>query len=249
MNKKVFISGSISEKKLDQKVIDNINTIISKKYEILIGDAPGIDTLVQNYLGFNHYNNVTVFSITSFARYLASENFNTKYIPVNNEIKKERERQRYKDIAMSNESDFSLVIWDGKSKGSYSNILRALELNKYVKVFYSLEKSFLDSTKISKQQIEYIYRLHNGYSASELIEYFKESGNNFFKNTQALNKYLIEKDVFIKEDKQYIPQKNFESFFILEMYQGKTSGVKFKNEFIDWLELNIKSTPKQSELF
>jgi hypothetical protein len=249
MNKKVFISGSISEKKLDQRVIDNLDTIISKEYEILIGDAPGIDTLVQNYLKIKKYNNVTVFSITPFARYLASEYFHSRYIPVNNEIKKERERQRCKDIAMSNESDFSLVIWDGKSKGSYSNILRALELNKYVKVFYSSEKSFLDSTKISKQQIEYIYRLHNGYSTSEVIEYFKESGNNFFKNTQALNKYLIEKGVFIKEDKQYVPQKNFESFFILEMYQGKTSGVKFKNEFIDWLELNIKSTPKQSELF
>jgi hypothetical protein len=59
----VFISGSISMKKLPQKVINSINKIIDQNFEILVGDASGIDTLVQEYCLSLNYFNVTVYSI------------------------------------------------------------------------------------------------------------------------------------------------------------------------------------------
>ena len=40
-----------------------------------------------------------------------------------------------------------------------------------------------------------------------------------------------------------------EELVILEKYKGKISGIKFKNEFISWIEENIKSEPVQGELF
>ena len=67
---------------------------------------------------------------------------------------------------MTNDSEYSLVIWDGKSKGSYSNILRSLEQNKPVKVYMSgnvavqaelvslLPGANIHDSNISQQDIE-----------------------------------------------------------------------------------------------
>ena len=140
--KKVFISGSISIKKLNSEIIESLENIISKNYKVLIGDAPGIDTLIQDFFSKSNYTNVEVYSIFSSPRYKANKNFLSKYINVSSEIKNERERQTYKDEAMSDDSDFSFVIWDGKSKGSFANILRAIDTNKFAKVYYIFEERF-----------------------------------------------------------------------------------------------------------
>ncbi|MBN2825368.1 MAG: hypothetical protein JXQ76_08595, partial [Campylobacterales bacterium] len=132
MRNKVFISGSISIKKLPQEVINSINKIINQNFEILVGDANGIDTLVQDYCLSLNYFNVTVYSISIPPRYKASEDFKTKYIEVSHSTKKERERQQQKDKAMTMDSEFTFAIWDGKSRGTYDNILRGLENNKKI---------------------------------------------------------------------------------------------------------------------
>ena len=248
-DKKVFISGSISIKSLNDDIIESIKNIVAKNYKILVGDAPGIDTMVQNLLVNLDYSNVEVYSIFSTPRYKASIKFKNKYINVSTEIKKERERQTYKDKAMSEDSDFSFVIWDGKSKGSFANILRAIETNKFVKIFYTEEGNFLDNTKITKEEVEFIYRTHNGYTASEIIDYLKSIGIETFKKTQELNKYLLENNIIKKEDKIYHPFEKYEDLFIIEQYKGKVKGVKFKNEFITWIEENIVKKPIQGELF
>ena len=191
--KKVFISGSISIKKLNSEIIESLENIISKNYKVLIGDAPGTDTLIQDFFSKSNYTNVEVYSIFSSPRYKANINFLSKYINVSSEIKNERERQTYKDEAMSNDSDFSFVIWDGKSKGSYANILRAIDSNKFAKVYYIFEERFLEQPKINKNEIEFIYRTHNGYTASEVVEYLQNQGIEKFKKTQDLNKYLLER--------------------------------------------------------
>ena len=44
----VFISGSIAIKKLPSCVQESIQQMINKQMTILVGDAPNIDTLVQD---------------------------------------------------------------------------------------------------------------------------------------------------------------------------------------------------------
>ena len=244
--KKVFISGSISIKKLENVVLKNLDEIISKKYSICIGDAPGFDSLVQDYLKQNSFFDVTVYTISFLPRYKSSNNFAVKYIDVPCEIKKERERQTMKDKVMSEDSEFSFVVWNGKSKGSYANILRAIESKKYIKVYYTEKSQFLRTTK---QEIDFVFRFHNGYSASEVVDYFLEAGNDFFKKTQDLNKYLLEKDVLKKDGKLYIPSEKFKHLMIVEYYQGKQTSIKFKNELIDWLEQSISKANIQGNLF
>jgi hypothetical protein len=150
---------------------------------------------------------------------------------------------------MSNDSDFSFVIWDGKSKGSFANILRAIDSNKFAKVYYISEEKFLEQIKINKNEIEFIYRTHNGYTASEVVEYLQNQGIEKFKKTQDLNKYLLEKNVIKKEDKIYLPTEKYSNLLITEMYKGKPSGIKFNNDFISWIEKEILSKPIQGELF
>lgn len=248
MSNKVFISGSISVKNLDNQLIGSLNKILANNLEVLVGDAPGIDTLVQDFFSSSNYTNLTIYSIQHFPRYKANDKYKTIYIEVPNDIKKERDRQTYKDKAMSNDANYSLVVWDGKSKGSYANIIRALNLEKAVKVYYTLINGFLDQKDISIQNIDFIYRENNGYNASEVIAYLEEQGINNFKRTQDLNKYLLENNIITKEEKIYIPSDTYKNLFIFEKYRGKVSGLKFKNEFITWIEENLPKSGYQGEL-
>lgn len=159
---------------------------------------------------------------------------------------KERERQMLKDAKMTDDSDFSLVIWDGKSKGSYSNILRSLEQNKKLKVYLSSINNFLEERKITKNEIEFIFRESNGYSAKEIVDYFINEGKEYFKNTRQLNKYLLDNKILEKQNKTYTPLVH-EEMFIVEKYKGTVSGIKFNNIFIDWLEKRMSAYYREGQ--
>ena len=231
-------------------VKESIRKIMSQNMQILVGDAAGIDSTVQDYCKSLGYSNVTVYSIYSIPRYKIDE-FNSKKIIPNTDSKKERERQSDKDAAMTDDSDFSLIIWDGKSKGSYKNIHRALEQNKKAKVYLDEINGFLDAKKTNKLEIVYIYRENCGYTASEIVDYLKNEGEDFFSNTREFNSYLVNNQIIKKENGVYTPLQKYEQLFIIEMYRGKEKGIKFKNQFIDWIENKIKEIkpPVQRRLF
>lgn len=245
---KVFISGSISIKQIPKDVIKSLENIQRSGLEVLVGDADGIDRKIQDYFKKNNYENICVYSIYSPPRNLSSPVFRKKLINVMEDIKKERERQTLKDKAMTEDSDYSLVVWDGKSKGSHKNILRALELKKKVKVYLTYTNQFIDQKKVNKNEIDFIYYEHNGYSAKEVVDYLISEGKEYFKNTRALNKYLLDNKIIEKTEDIYIPLKK-QNLFIIETYRGKNSGLRFKNEFIDWIESTVNIPAKQDGLF
>ncbi len=244
----VFISGSISIRELPQQVKGSIDKIMKQNFEILVGDSKGIDTLVQNYcLSLNYYN-ITIYSIYTYPRYKASEKFKVKYIKVPSSIKQERQRQQEKDKAMTLNSKFTFAIWDSKSFGSYSNIIRGLNNNKKVKVYLFDKDLFLKQKETIIDKIDFIYRENNGYTALEVIKYLK---NGIFKRTQDLNRYLTEKLIIVKNNNTYIPTNEYQNLFIIDKYRGRVKGIKFKNEFISWIEKYIQEDRKlqQPRLF
>ena len=164
--KKVFISGSRHIKKLDKLVINSLNKIISQNIQVLVGDADGVDRLVQEYLSKQNYFNVIVYTIFENPRNIVSKKFKVKSINVENISG--RKAQEKKDEAMTRDSDYSFVIWNGKSKGSLNNILRALEYNKKLKVYYTKEKRFLKKEELTVDNIKIIYYRHNGIGLKEL---------------------------------------------------------------------------------
>ncbi|MEQ1418315.1 hypothetical protein [Acinetobacter indicus] len=248
--KKVFISGSIAIKTLPDCVLQSLDKMMQNNLEILVGDASGIDEQIQKIFAKHKYQHVTVYSIYNQPRTLNSSDFKVKVIDVEIDSSREREKQKEKDKAMTTDSEYSLVIWDGKSKGSYSNILRSLEQNKPVRVYLDEINNFIEQKKVTVAEIEYIYRKNNGYSAQEVLEYLIDSNINQFKNTRELNKYLLEKKIIVKEESIYIPLMD-KKFFIVEMYQGKPSGLKFTNEFMQWFEEELRKVPhfEQDDMF
>ena len=71
-----------------------------------------------------------------------------------------------------------------------------------------------------------------------------------FQRTQDLNKYLIEQSIIKKDQNIYTPTNGHEKLFIIDKYRGKVKGIKFKNEFISWIEENLnKSKYTQTGLF
>ena len=97
---------------------------------------------------------MTVYSIFSLPRYKASDKFGLKRVTVSPKIKSGRERQQEKDKAMTTDSQYSFVIWDGKSKGSYANVFRAFEQDKKIKLY--AQNRFLEQSEINQENIEAI---------------------------------------------------------------------------------------------
>ena len=207
--KKVFISGSIDIKKLDELVINSLSKIISQNIQVLVGDASGVDTLVQKYLFSCNYFNVIVYTIFQKPRNLLSTNFQVKRIDIKNLLG--RKAQEKKDEAMTRDSDYSFVIWNGKSKGSFNNILRAIENNKKLKVYYTDKKRFLEKEELKVEDIKKIYYKHNGLGLKELAK----------QTNQSL--------AYIKEI-----AKNYPQFKIISHYKGKEQ-VKYSIDFINIL--------------
>lgn len=116
---KVFIGGSISIKYLDQPVKEALNALLANGSEILIGDAYGVDSLVQKYCFDKGYKNVTIYTCNYQPRNNLG-NFKTQRISAKGVFGREFYTQ--KDIAMSNDCDCAFMIWDGISKGTLNNI-------------------------------------------------------------------------------------------------------------------------------
>ena len=251
MKNSVFISGSISIGKLPELVKQSIDNIIKRDIGILVGDANGVDTLVQNYCTFRKYFDLTVYSILPIPRYKADGRFKLRYIEVKESIKKKRERQTEKDKSMAIDSEFSFIIWDSKSKGSYANIMRAIDLEKGTKIFLAEKDDFLTQDQITRNNVEFIYRDHNGYSAAEAVELLKESGFSKFKGSRDFYQYLRNQSIIRKINSVYCPLSEYEHLFFIEKYRGKAKGIKFRNEFISWIKNNIQEfqTPTQPNLF
>lgn len=128
----VFIGGSKTIKKLNTNVLLKLKEIIEKNHHIVVGDCPGVDTLVQQYLFDYGYENVTIYASGETVRNNVGA-WNVQHIPVEDGVSG-FDFYRKKDIAMSDVADYGLMIWDGKSKGTYHNIMDLQERGKFVGV-------------------------------------------------------------------------------------------------------------------
>ena len=132
---KVFIGGSIGIDYLDYTVTDELDKYMTGELEILVGDAYGVDNIVQKYLGKHGYKNVKVYASNGCARNNIGL-WKVQAIEVPSSVYG-REFYTYKDCAMSADCDFGFMIWDGKSQGTQANILRLVNMNKGVNVYLS----------------------------------------------------------------------------------------------------------------
>lgn len=156
--KTVFVSGSSKtqlegnqyyRKELPKEVKDELDRYIKGEGKILVGDAPGIDRQVQDYLNKKNYNNVEVYGPGKEVRYSANKNWKTNPIDDPDHEPGSKEWLAKKDKAMSDAADDGLaVILDEGSKATRENIRRMLLNNKDTKVF-ELSKNGSENDKWS----------------------------------------------------------------------------------------------------
>lgn len=126
---KIFISGSIGIKSLSETELSYIDEFIEEKHTILIGDAHGVDKLVQEYLSEQNYEDVIVYFSGEKVRNNKG-NWNMKQC-LNPENLTGRSFYQMKDKAMADDCDCGLMFWNGKSKGTKQNIDYMEKLDKH----------------------------------------------------------------------------------------------------------------------
>jgi hypothetical protein len=155
--KNVFVSGSINIKKLDSKVIERLKNIISSNLGVIVGDAGGVDSSVQEYLKSNEVRSVVVYCSGDKPRnnlgHWDTKKVETSYKPGS------RQFFTVKDKAMAADCDYGFMIWDGSSTGTLSNAIELVEKNKTAVVYVSKAKQFLNIKNV--QDIEKLIKFMN----------------------------------------------------------------------------------------
>jgi hypothetical protein len=230
--KKVFVSGSSKTQDKEsgyyrKKLPSNIKRAIDSKMKngdtILVGDAPGIDRQVQDYLKKNKYKHVNVYATGDEPRYLANKKWETKLIDGAGHEPGTPEFNRQKDIAMTNDADegIAVVLDKGGAKATRNNVDRLIKQNKDVQIFQIT--SGINTFKISYE-----------YMKNPVLK----SDNPFKENTNLEKKYDKMMMAKLKLQKSaMIPGK-------YDMSETKQEYVNAYKEYVDELSKGSSSVSK-----
>lgn len=146
----VFVSGSSKtqfadsgyyRQELPKGVKRELNNHVRNGNKIIVGDAPGIDRQVQDYLNSLKYDNVEVYGPGTGIRYTANKKWKQNVIDAPEFEVGSKEWLAKKDIAMTNASSQGLaIILDKGSAATRKNVNRLLDQSKGVKVYQLSEK-------------------------------------------------------------------------------------------------------------
>lgn len=144
---KVFISGSMGIKNLDQNVQKRINNIVDSGYQVIIGDAAGVDSSIQEYLISKNMKYVLVYCSGDSPRN------NLGHWPVSkietNAQSGTRAFFTAKDLKMAEDCDYGLMVWDTKSTGTLSNAIELLKRKKSALIYINKTKEFLKIKEVN----------------------------------------------------------------------------------------------------
>ncbi|MES0172625.1 XRE family transcriptional regulator [Mesorhizobium sp. M0006] len=164
----VFIAGSISISRLHAKVQERINRIVSSNFDVVVGDADGADTSIQECLLKYQARRVTVYCTGDTPRNNVAE------WPVHKVTSKAKAGTRAyftaKDLEMARRSDYGLMVWDCKSTGTLSNVIELLKEKKKSVVFVNKKADFVNiSDRAGLENLLAIMSDHARLKAEEKI--------------------------------------------------------------------------------
>ena len=114
--------------------------MIDGEFQILVGDAAGVDKAVQGYLADRAYRNVVVHCMDRSCRN------NVGHWPARRVAAPSGTRGFYyystKDRVMADAAEYGLMLWDGKSKGTINNVVNLLHRQRPVVVYVPPTKDF-----------------------------------------------------------------------------------------------------------
>lgn len=181
---KVFISGSMRIKNLDNDVLTRINNIIDSNYQVIVGDADGVDSSIQRYLVSRRTNSVVVYCSGEKPRnnigQWITEKIETDMPPGT------RAFFTAKDIKMAEDCDYGFMVWDTKSTGTLSNTIELLKRKKVSLVYINKEKEFLKIKEILDLEKLISYMSDSAFEKADKKLRLREKINSFKYKQEAL---------------------------------------------------------------
>lgn len=163
---KVFISGSMRIKNLDKNVLERINNIIDSDYQVIVGDADGVDSSIQNYLKEKKSESVIVYCTGKKPRnnigHWLTENIYSTSSPGT------RAYYTAKDLKMAEDCDYGLMVWDTKSTGTLSNTIELLKHKKMSLVYINKIKEFIKIKDVSDLEKLFAYMSESSYVKADV---------------------------------------------------------------------------------
>lgn len=139
--KVVFIGGARAITKLDDNVQTRLSSLVASKCPVIIGDAAGADKAVQAFLAERKVEQVTVYASNGAVRNNIGE-WPTISVPVPDSAKG-FEFYAQKDLQMAKDADLGFMIWNGKSRGTITNVMNLIGLGKTCLVYLTVAKTFI----------------------------------------------------------------------------------------------------------
>lgn len=139
---RVFIAGSRAISRLNESLRLRLDRIMAEGHEVLVGDANGADRVVQHYLADHHYRDVTVYCTGERCRNNVGL-WMVAAIPPPAGLRGGADFYALKDREMAAKATHGLMLWDGESRGTLTNIKNLVRDRKPVVVYLSPARSFL----------------------------------------------------------------------------------------------------------
>jgi hypothetical protein len=139
---KVFIGGSRAISRLNELLRLRLDRIMAEGHEVLVGDASGADRIVQQYLADHHYADVTVYCTGGRCRNNVGLWVTAAVSPPIG-VHRGAEFYAAKDREMAANATHGLMLWDGESRGTLTNVRNLLRDHKPVVVYLSPARTFI----------------------------------------------------------------------------------------------------------
>ena len=138
---KVFVGGSRRLSRLNKEVRGRLDNIVKNRLTVLVGDANGADRAVQEYLASKGYDQVVVYCAGGECRNNLGK-WPARHIGPRDKVRRDFAYYATKDRSMADETDYGLMLWDGKSRGTLTSIVDLMRRGKPVVVYFSPSRAF-----------------------------------------------------------------------------------------------------------
>lgn len=136
----VFVAGSRALSKLSAQVKTRLDNIVRQNFTVLVGDANGADKAVQGYRAARGYQQVVVYRMDACRNNVG--NWPTHAHPTQAVLRRDRQYYGIKDLATAEDATCGFMIWDGASKGTLTNVVNLLKMQRRVCLYSAPKKDF-----------------------------------------------------------------------------------------------------------
>jgi hypothetical protein len=138
----VVLGGSRHLEFIPPDVALKLQDFMKLSVEFVVGDAPGSDRAFQKYLLTFKYQKVKVFTSAGTVRNnlgnWPSENIDSGMKSKSSAV------HAFKDRHMTRIADIGVMIWDGESAGTLSNVLDLLDSGRECYIYLGVEQEFFN---------------------------------------------------------------------------------------------------------